>query len=664
MPNPFEQDVIYDPRRLRETVNELNGAVLERVIGEFEAIATDPPLPRWEPRKAILITSAQAGYGKSHLIGRLFAELAGHANLIYISPFIDASSAWRSLLSRIMQELKLPERIGVEFANIEEPSQLEQLSHGIFVNLTIQLLKAGVIKSSSNERAIERLKGEPLKKLRENEKYLEWIRAQFKNYAELLARSVRLRASVISWLKVLFLCAYYSEDFALREACFDWMGGGSIDEGTARDIGLLLRDIPPVENTRDEINRLCQERFMDFCQLAKWYRPFIFCFDQTENYGNQEALARELGTTIERIVTEASHHLTIITANRAPWLSRIIPNWEDAHQHRVREALELQGLNRAMAVELINKRLEPWDVTEQQKHRMLDDGWLDSIYNQTPEIGIRQFLQLCRARWDDTPLVKPTLEDLFKKYFHEVQSKPDRRRFNRDALLWFVKEVMGRGTLTDVTMAGRGAHYYELRGRVADRTYLVGFEEGTHWARWKAIIETARTHYQKDSRTCGIMLRTADQPVVPRPTWQQVIRLLREGQGRYFRIVMLDADETIAINALHDLYNDAISGDVEYTQQEVLAFATRKLAPVFTHVLRTSGPPEAPVEPPAEQNPTPDLIARVREFVREQRLTTFDALVRHCGDGFSEDEIANARGCIAEIEVYSTPSAIVLLWRP
>lgn len=662
IPNPFEQDVIYDPRRLQDTVAELNGGVLRRLIDEFEAIAVEPPLPRWTPRKAVLITSAEAGYGKSHLIGRLFAELAGHASLIYINPFVDAGSSWRSLLGRIMQELKLPERLGVEFANAAEPSQLEQLSHGIFVNMTVHLIEAGTIKTRSKAEAIDRLKCEPLPKLRTNERYLDWLGAHFKDYVELLGQTVRLRASMLSWLKTLFLCAYITDDPALREGCHDWLNGGSVDAETAKEIGLAPRDNPPVELTREEANRLCQDRFMDFCQLARWHRPFLFCFDQTENYGNQEALARELAIVVERMVTEASHQMTIITANTPLWRMRLWPHWEDAHRDRLRAPLELAGLDRKMATELIGKRLERWGADAYQRGRMLDETWLHSIFGEAPQLGIRQFLKLCRERWETSPVVKPTLEELFQKYFQEVRSKPDRRRFDRDALLWFIQTAMGRGALEEVAATGRGARYYEVVGWTAERRYLLGLEEGTHWRRWQSIIETARAQHEKDPTTVGVMIRTADQPSVPRPTWQGVIRLLKEARGRYFHIAQLDAEETIAINAMHELYDDAGSGDIEYSQEETAAFAARKLESIAYAILH-GGVNEGEVQAGPDPSPSAELIGLVRDFVKRERVTTFEALMNRLEGRYTEEEISNARGCIAEIEVYPTPNSIMLLWK-
>ena len=59
---------------------------------------------------AQLVVSPQPGYGKSHLIGRLFASLEGRATLIYVTPFQSASLCWQSVLLRTVQELTFPDR--------------------------------------------------------------------------------------------------------------------------------------------------------------------------------------------------------------------------------------------------------------------------------------------------------------------------------------------------------------------------------------------------------------------------------------------------------------------------------------------------------------------------------------------------------------------------
>ncbi len=104
--NPFDDNIVYEPREAELAVAGLNDAPLTRLIEQFAALETEP-FPRRSAvhLKAQLVTSAEPGYGKSHLIGRLFKALESRATLVYLRPPQDPRAARRALLLKIVQEL-------------------------------------------------------------------------------------------------------------------------------------------------------------------------------------------------------------------------------------------------------------------------------------------------------------------------------------------------------------------------------------------------------------------------------------------------------------------------------------------------------------------------------------------------------------------------------
>ena len=86
--NPFEADVIREPREVTFSVQGLNDGALNHLIAEFQRL-TVGELPRSPipPPKAQLVVSPEAGYGKSHLLGRLFQAVGLRATQIYLLPF-------------------------------------------------------------------------------------------------------------------------------------------------------------------------------------------------------------------------------------------------------------------------------------------------------------------------------------------------------------------------------------------------------------------------------------------------------------------------------------------------------------------------------------------------------------------------------------------------
>src|ERR1700739_5056487 len=82
--NPFEKDVVQEPRDHPPSVSSLNHETLDELLSQFKNVESSGASPT---RKAELILSPAPGYGKSHLIGRFFKELGNHAVRVYTPPF-------------------------------------------------------------------------------------------------------------------------------------------------------------------------------------------------------------------------------------------------------------------------------------------------------------------------------------------------------------------------------------------------------------------------------------------------------------------------------------------------------------------------------------------------------------------------------------------------
>jgi hypothetical protein len=110
--NPFEDDAIEEPRAVGYSVAGLNDEPLNTLVAKFKRL-TKGSLPRApnDADKAQLVVSPDAGYGKSHLLGRLFQRLGAQATLVYVRPFQDPERAWSSILLTAVQELERPSQL-------------------------------------------------------------------------------------------------------------------------------------------------------------------------------------------------------------------------------------------------------------------------------------------------------------------------------------------------------------------------------------------------------------------------------------------------------------------------------------------------------------------------------------------------------------------------
>ena len=71
-------------------------------------------------------------------------------------------------------------------------------------------------------------------------------------------------------------------------------------------------------------------RVQDFCALAGFYRPFVFCFDQTELFTSDVSLMIEFGAVVDRLVSHGLNLMSVVTANLEPWTRLIKKNLQTA----------------------------------------------------------------------------------------------------------------------------------------------------------------------------------------------------------------------------------------------------------------------------------------------------------------------------------------------
>ena len=685
--NPFESVIVSEPRRIDRPVTGLNDLPLVSLLRQVEKLTGG------EYPKAIKLSGAQfiqspaPGYGKSHLIGRLFKQLRGRATLIYLRPFTNPSTCWKSILLKMVQELEFPESAEAEFCGVNEPNQLEALVHGILVNVVINGLKSGTIRHKDKEGAVDYFQRATLRQLRSNKEWVAWVCVKKTRLAELMERQLKqkgifLSSSPLSWFSVLLQYAYFPKSYELRQSCLDWLRGGSVDDEDAGKIGIFPGDRPVHDLAIDQVNETSKHRIVDFCSLAGFYRPFLFCFDQTENYGAEPGIAKCLGIVIQGLVDDCLNHMTVVTANQHPWHQVVQPHWEHAHVDRLaRPGLELKGLMKDQARELIEIRLHGWDPESLKAKKLLEAEWLDGVFRQSKEIGIRQFLLECSEQWlaadtglkpkpkPEPPALEKELEDTFQAYINKIKTQPKRLVYDPDALFWLVQEVACKpGVAFKKFKSTRG--YLAARWDVEGRKVYFGFEAGHHFKRWQAIQQEAGRYHDADTSSKVVFFRTPELRFIPGPGWKSAPDIAAAKRS-YLHIIVLGRDIMAELYAAYDFYLDAVEGNIPFKADKVISFIRSRLKPVWDRILEPApekwggGPPETDNKPPNEVGePQKNLIKKIRDIVKRDKFLSIADLMAKISPPASEEELHRARACIAEIQVHTSPNMTVLQWRP
>ena len=614
--DPFADRVFREPRQPHASVGGLNDRALSRLLAQFKRLTLPAPgnAPGGPARlrrlseQALLVVSPQPGYGKSHLIGRLFAALEGRATLIYVAPFQSPGLCWQSILLRTLQELTFPDRVEPTDTILGEPAtQLDAFAHGVLAHLVAGLIESGKVEHSEPAGAAAWLRERPLEAFGladPSHPWSNWLRGVFEHfYHEMEAELRRAGLSLHSpgWLRVLFAYAASRSGDETRALCLGWLGGQNLEPAEATRLGLRAGETTPAD-LPDQINELCWRRLLDFCQLAGFYRPFVFCFDQTEAYGHSPVLARAFGTAVAQLHLSAAHQMMVVTANQQPWEETVARYMENADKDRF-TPLPLEGLNRAQGAELVRLRCREWDIPPEVTVAFLGDGqWLAERFpTERNRMGTRQFLQVCSARWTHaegwwkasalapgtpgTPEL-PTLYDLLDRYTAEAIDKPRRLGYNPDVFRWLVEElVRGREDFAVGANAASPRGYLpavwtgqdENRGKV-----FFGFEPGDNWKRWRSLLNDARAACAP-GRDKAVFFRTPEQATIPGEKWS-IAGEIEAAKDQFLDLVELDGNSTAELYAARTLYLDATAGDLPYQAEDVLAFLAEELAPFWRRI--------------------------------------------------------------------------------
>lgn len=618
-PDPFADRVFREPRQPHASVGGLNDRALSRLLAQFKRLtvptddtAAAPAIRQRRPTEpATLVVSPQPGYGKSHLLGRLFSALEGRATLIYVAPFQSPGLCWQSILLRTVQELNYPDRAEPVDTVLGEPAtQLDAFAHGVLAHLVAGLIEAGKVEHADPAGAAAWLRERPLESFAladPTHPWSNWLRAVFEHFHhEIEAQLIRAGVAPQSpgWLRVLFAYAASRPGDDVRPLCLGWFSGQTLEPAEAARLGLRAGEQTPAD-LPDQINELCWRRLLDFCQMAGFYRPFVFCFDQTEAYGHSPVLARAFGTAVAQLHLSAAHQMLVVTANQQPWEESVARYLENADKDRF-APLPLEGLTRAQGEELIHLRGLEWDLSDEVIAAFLGDGrWLaDRFPTERNRLGTRQFLQVCSARWNQsetwwkgsaaqaagTPGVPalPTLYDYLDRYLEETLGKPRRLGYNPDVFRWLVEEaVRGRPDFTPAVNAGSPRGYLPVvwngHDEGAGKVFL-GFEPGDNWKRWRAILYEALGQCAP-GRDKAVFFRTPEQVPIPGEKWI-IASEFADARRTFLDLVELDRNMTAELYAARTLYLDAAAGDLPYSAQEVQAFLAEELSPFWERVRR------------------------------------------------------------------------------
>lgn len=665
--NPFGQHIVAGPRERPPSVDSLNRVIFDRIIADFLPLSNALPGDQDQVASpATLVLSSAPGFGKSHLITRLFAALAGRATLVWVQPFQAPSLCWHSLLLQAVNELRQPETT----LDGDGITQLDLLAQRVLRAVTASALAHGELARPENWEAIgDALIADDWWDLRNpwrqvEEWLLETARLDHRILSAELERQpdqAQLRSS--AWLRVLTAWLTRAHGSAGASACLAWMRGEALEDDERQALGLNVVDTMQPES-EEGLNTLAHNRIHDLCALARFHRPWLFCFDQTEDYGSSPRLAAMFGFVVARLVNEHRNQFTVVTANKDVWDRRIWPEVDTAHHDRFGRGLMLEGLNREQARELIHLRLDPWSLEPGVEEKFADSRWLAKLLpSPAATLGPREFLKLCMVRWADGGEIPPPrpLAEIFAEFRARLDGNPKLLAFAPDPFRWLLHGPLASGP--DACVEARDAEgLVELRWPQEARG-SIDFTFGFGWshAKWGRLARRVLPPAAGPRRPAKIVVfRTPDLEEVPRDSWHVNGPKVRSAVHHGLHFLHLTAPETAELYAARQLYLEAEGGNVDgYDSAAVLEFLRTALAGWRERIL-------GPVENRglgSKTSASTVQASKLEELLRTEKFLSASDAANRLGVPWDSATVVTAAGELTTLEVIASTAMTVLLWR-
>ncbi|MBW0001607.1 MAG: hypothetical protein JO015_21130 [Verrucomicrobia bacterium] len=576
--NPFESAVVRNPKECGGSVASLNKPVLDRITQRF-LLLTAENVPKYLRRPAAqLVLSPSPGYGKSHLIGRLYHELGGMATIVHQTPFQSPALVWQAVLNHTVNEL----------CSIDESQpatgrwKIETFANSVICRVTSEILRRGLLLFSHAAEVIAMLEsGQVSLHPGTNHPLALTLREIFLTaILPLVGDEVfGIRASR-TWSTAFFhLAGAGREDEAFR-ASVAWLRYEPFETEHAEAFGFQNR-VPAAENL-SQINQECWLRLLGLCRWSYAFRPFLFCFDQTEDYASRPELAMTLGTAIRRMTDELPGQLTLVTANQDIWQSRIWSFIDSAGQARFDlPPLELKGVRRIEAREFIRVKMHDAQVPDELSARFAEDPWLDELFPGNREIAAREFMRLCRARWDNQPPRPETPDSILQRHVAEFEATAKKLVYDPDAFRWLVSEILpADGTKAEPAGIAGLPPYAELvlPDPEGNRLVFAFFRELQH-QQWRFLVAQSERAYDAAQLRKLVIFRTPEQAEIPRPGWAVSGPIIREGLRKHVHLIHLEVKEVALLYAAREFYLEARAGDLpHFDENEVRRFLRDRLS--------------------------------------------------------------------------------------
>ena len=321
-------------------------------------------------RPLLLLTAPRAGYGKTHLLGRVAAQAIGRAVAMPVIFRPDAEVSWSTVSAEALEALRLLE------TNADGWSKLREICAGVFASLVSRLVREGRLPCANAEQALKVLAGDPKELFRDGHGARiigEWLRKNFGLLRKPLAdtaRGVPGATHMDAWVEALFACALHGTPASVE---------GVVQLATAS-----------------------RPSFMLWLNLAAMWRPVVLFVDHLDGFYRHEQAGLKIATMVLELAGIDSLHV-VLSINQDLWQATFAHHLPSALEDRLTASqFLLRGLSQEDAEALVKLRLREHQVPRDEAASFLTFLQVGRYFIGRPvgSVSARAFLRHAALQWD------------------------------------------------------------------------------------------------------------------------------------------------------------------------------------------------------------------------------------------------------------------------
>jgi len=346
----------------------MNQEVFQRMANAIEHRGDRAGLGRSD-KPVLLLTAPRAGYGKTHLLGRVAGTVESRVVAVPLVFRAGMEVMWTGVSQEAVEVLRhLP-------GKTPGWSRLREVCAGIVASMVLRLIRDGRLPCANKEQAIRVLSADPADLFQQGTKARmigDWLSTHYPQLRKPLielAEALPDAGAMDGWVDALFAAAHDGSMASLESVVM--LAGGS------------------------------QAAFVRWLRLATLWRPVVLFVDHLNGFYRQDQSGLRVATMLLELA-ELEGVNVFLSVNQDVWQSTFAPHLPSALQDRLTTAqFMLSGLSAADAADLLQLRLRESQVPEAETQRF--EAFLDvpRYFQGLPagSVPARSFLRHCASQW-------------------------------------------------------------------------------------------------------------------------------------------------------------------------------------------------------------------------------------------------------------------------